>query len=76
MATRPRPSSPWGWAEDPASQTDKGVPVTVATVAGLSSRLLEGRGGASEWLPEQPGASKDWEEAAEPCLPCPGLLWA
>lgn len=43
MATGPRPSSPWGWAEDPASQTDKGVPVTVATVAGLSSQLLEGR---------------------------------
>lgn len=47
MATEPHPSSPWGWAEDPASQTDKGVPVTVATVSGLSSPLLEGEGG--EW---------------------------
>lgn len=32
---------------------------------------------ASEWLPQQPrGAHKNWEEAAEPYLPCPGLLWA
>lgn len=60
MTTGPRPSSPWGWAEDPASQTDKGVPVTVATVAGLSSLLPEGEeGGVSEWLPKQPGNRKN-----------------